>query len=119
MTEQPLVSCCWAIVAYLEVSFCAFWMSVSTPWALNALSRAWRSPFSQRLDDAASGRITHARLAAFVPVVPPPEEELSEPRLHPVSAVTTAAVMATATVALFATKVISTSLSRGTNDGVL
>ena len=38
MTAHPLVSCCWAIVAYLDVSFCAFWMSVSTPCALNAFS---------------------------------------------------------------------------------
>ena len=90
MTAQPLVSCCWAIVAYLLVSFCAFWMSVSTPCALNACSSWGRSPFSQRLDDAASGRMMQARLPAAAPLAPP----LASPagaavsRLHPASVVT-------------------------------
>src|SRR3954447_26997506 len=79
MTPQPLVSCCCAIVEYLLVSPCAFWMSVSKPASLNAFSRAGRSPFSQRLDDAASGRITHARwsVAPLLPdaLLPPPPDE--------------------------------------------
>src|SRR4051794_35620038 len=69
MTEQPLVSCCWASVAYLPVSFSAFWMSVVNPIFLKELSRAGRSPFSQRLDESASGSITQAFL---VPPLEPP-----------------------------------------------
>src|SRR6478735_2108156 len=64
ITLQPLVSCWSARVAYLPVSLRAFWMSVWKPIALKELSRAGRSPFSQRLDESASGSITQARLAA-------------------------------------------------------
>src|SRR3954471_6343894 len=76
MTPQPLVSCCWARVAYLFASPCAFWMSVVKPASVNAVSRAGRSPFSQRLEDAASGRITQARFSAE-PLLPP--DALSSP----------------------------------------
>src|SRR5215208_108063 len=85
MTEQPLVSCCCARVAYLLVSFWAFWMSVSTPLAENAFSSCGRSPFSQRFDDAASGSMTHARLA----FAPDDDPESSESRLQPASEVVT------------------------------
>src|SRR6478735_10914214 len=64
ITLQPLVSCWSARVAYLPVSLRAFWMSVWKPIALNEDSSAGRSPFSQRLDESASGSITQARLAA-------------------------------------------------------
>src|SRR6478672_11037085 len=64
ITLQPLVSCWSARVAYLPVSFRAFWMSVSKPIALNCDSRAGRSPFSQRLDESASGSMMQARFAA-------------------------------------------------------
>src|SRR3954453_11794092 len=78
MTPQPLVSCCCAIVEYLLVSPCAFWISVVKPASLNAFSRAGRSPFSHRLEEAASGRITQARFSA-----PPllPEAESPPPPL--------------------------------------
>ena len=69
------------MVAYLLVSPCAFWMSVVKPAFLNAASRAGRSPFSQRFDDAASGRMTQARLAAAAepdPVLPLPESLLEQ-----------------------------------------
>ena len=74
MTWQPLVSCWSASVAYLPVSFRAFWMSVSKPIASKAFCRAGRSPFSQRLDESASGSMTQARLAAasLPPVASPP-----------------------------------------------
>ena len=39
MTPQPLVSCWSAMVAYLLVSFCAFWMSVSKPGVERLLQR--------------------------------------------------------------------------------
>src|SRR3954449_3386124 len=94
MTPQPLVSCCWARVAYLPVSPWAFWMSVSKPASLNAASRAGRSPFSHRLEEAASGRITQARFWAALP----PEAELS-----PLSPLEHAARMRTLTVASAAT----------------
>src|ERR671912_197192 len=62
------------MLAYLLVSFCAFWMSVSTPCSVNAFSSWGRSPFSQRLDDSASGRMMQARLAGpeLPPVASPP-----------------------------------------------
>src|SRR3954469_14446409 len=78
MTPQPLVSCCCARVAYLLVSPCAFWMSVVKPASLKAFSSAGRSPFSHRLDEAASGRMTQARFWASPPE---PEAEFPPPPL--------------------------------------
>src|SRR3954447_20560604 len=77
MTPQPLVSCCCAIVEYLLVSPCAFWMSVVKPASSNAFFRAGRSPFSHRLEDAASGRMTQARFSA--PPLPPDAESPPPP----------------------------------------
>src|SRR4051794_8834407 len=71
MTPQPLVNCWSAMVANFWVSFCAFWMSVSNPAFLNDDSSAGRSPFSHRLEESASGRITHARWAFAFPPLPP------------------------------------------------
>src|SRR3954447_3521633 len=59
------------MVANFWVSFCAFWMSVSNPAFLNDDSSAGRSPFSHRLEESASGRITHARWAFAFPPLPP------------------------------------------------
>src|SRR4051794_8754469 len=70
MTEQPSVSCCWARVAYLPVSLSAFWMLVLYPIFLKPLSSAGRSPFSQRLDESASGSITQAVLSPEPPLPP-------------------------------------------------
>src|SRR5882757_5027673 len=70
MTPQPLVSSWSAIVAYLLVSPWAFWMSASKPASVNAFCSAGRSPFSQRGEDAESGRMTQARVEAVEP--PPP-----------------------------------------------
>src|SRR6476469_3570236 len=81
MTEQPLVSCWSASVAYLPVSLRAFWMSVVKPISLNDFSSAGRSPFSQRLEESASGSITQARLAAAAevdPELPLPESSLPQ-----------------------------------------
>src|ERR1700754_4931559 len=75
MTPQPLLSCWSAIVAYLLVSPWAFWMSASKPASVNALSSAGRSPFSQRGEDAASGRMTQARVEAASVAPPPPVPE--------------------------------------------
>src|SRR5919107_2824406 len=72
MTSQPLVSIWSAIVAFFWVSLRAFWISVSKPSALKDLSSAGRSPFSQRLDESASGSSTHARLASPEALSPPP-----------------------------------------------
>src|SRR6187397_2494044 len=81
ITLQPLVSCWSARVAYLPVSFRAFWMSVSKPIALNCDSSAGRSPFSQRLDESASGSMMQARLAAAEEeAVSPLPESSSEPQ---------------------------------------
>ena len=69
------------MVAYLLVSPCAFWMSVSKPAASRPSCRYGRSLFSQRGDDAASGRMTQARAAAAsaVSVDPPPPPPLEQP----------------------------------------
>src|SRR6476469_10600539 len=79
MTPQPLVSCWSAMVEYSLTSPWAFWMSAVKPAASRPCCRYLRSKFSQRGDDAASGRITHERpAAADVPLlvgVPPPEPE--------------------------------------------
>src|SRR5690349_9223764 len=76
MTPQPLESCWSAMVAYLDSSPSAFWMSDSNPASVNAASRAGRSPDSQRGDDAESGRMMQARAAASSP--PPPSPEVPE-----------------------------------------
>src|SRR6478609_2570523 len=81
MTPQPLVICWSAIVEYLLTSPCAFWMSAWKPAASRPSCRYLWSKFSQRGDDAASGRITHARVEAASPpplslgVPPPPPEQ--------------------------------------------
>src|SRR6478752_9939482 len=74
MTSQPLVNCCSASVAYLPVSFRAFWMSVVMPMASKPAFSAGRSPFSQRLDESASGNMTQA----FLPATPAPPEPAAE-----------------------------------------
>ena len=68
-TFTPLVIIWSAIVAILVLSPSAFWMSYSTPAALNASSRNGRSAVSQRTDDFVSGRITPT-FAAFAPPAP-------------------------------------------------
>src|SRR4029453_11408976 len=78
-------------------------MSGSTPFSLNAFSSAGRSPFSQRLDDAASGRMMQARLPAAPPLAPP----LASPagagaavsRLHPANDTAASPAMSVATAA--------------------
>src|SRR3954453_19542967 len=57
-TVTPLVIICWAIVCICCASPPAFWMSKSTPAALNADSSCGRSALSQRGDDVVSGRMT-------------------------------------------------------------
>src|SRR6478735_7700666 len=81
MTPQPLVSCWSAIVEYLLTSPWAFWMSASKPAASRPSWRYFLSKFSQRGEDAASGRMTHARLAASEPpsVLPPSLLLLEQP----------------------------------------
>src|SRR3546814_4812415 len=78
MTPQPCVSCWSAMVEYLLVSPWAFWMSTSNPASSRPSCRYLRSKFSQRGEEAASGRITHARSAASPPPLleePPPAPE--------------------------------------------
>jgi hypothetical protein len=100
MTEQPLVSCWSASVAYLPVSFRAFWMSVWKPISLNDFSRAGRSPFSQRLDESASGSITQARFAAAAEADPEPVLPLVESSLLQPASVMMPAAATKATVAV-------------------
>src|SRR3954465_9777892 len=57
-TLAPLLSIWSAIVENLALSPLAFWMSESTPAALNASPSNGRSAFSQRAEDCVSGRIT-------------------------------------------------------------
>src|SRR4051795_10295352 len=57
-TFAPPLSIPSAIVANFALSPWAFWMSESTPAASNAAFSSGRSLFSQRFDDAVSGRIT-------------------------------------------------------------
>src|SRR5918994_5565320 len=83
MTPQPCVSCWSAIVEYLLTSPWAFWMSTSKPASSRPSCRYLRSKFSQRGDDAASGRITHARPASVSPP-PPPSPPVSPPPDPPV-----------------------------------
>src|SRR5215217_466572 len=72
-TLAPALSIWSAIVANFALSPLAFWISDSTPAALNASPRYLRSAVSQRADDAASGRITPTlALLAGVLVAPPP-----------------------------------------------
>src|SRR6187402_631085 len=54
------------MVAYLDSSPWAFWMSDSKPASVNACSSAGRSPDSQRGEDAVSGRMMQARAASVV-----------------------------------------------------
>src|SRR6187402_1889835 len=88
MTPQPWVSSWSAMVAYLLVSHWAFWMSASKPASLNAFARAGRSLFSQRGDDAESGRMTQARLADE----PPPELPVEQPASSSAAALTATAI---------------------------
>src|SRR4051795_8707947 len=80
-TLAPLLSIWSPIVANLALSPLAFWMSESTPAALNASPRYLRSAVSQRAEEAASGRITPTFafdagvLVAFDPPPPPPDDE--------------------------------------------
>jgi hypothetical protein len=82
---------------------------------LNACSNWGRSPFSQRLEDAASGKMMQARLPAAPPLAPPlasPPALVVVPRLHPASEVSARpAATATTTAVLFVESVISSSLS--------
>ena len=88
------------MLAYLLVSFCAFWMSVSTPCSVNAFSSWGRSPFSQRFDDSASGRMMQARLAGpeLAPLASPPGVACS--RLQPAMVRTRPAATTAARAAL-------------------
>src|SRR6478736_8807391 len=68
-------------------------MSAWKPAAVRPSCRYLRSKFSQRGDDAASGRITHARLPPAAPVpeedgVPAPEQPASMTAAAPVRAAT-------------------------------
>src|SRR3954454_24067436 len=81
-TLTPSLSIWSAIVANFALSPLAFWISDSTPAALNALARNGRSAFSQRADDCVSGRMTPTlALAAGVLVLlaAPEDEESSLP----------------------------------------
>src|SRR6478609_6813701 len=86
MTPQPLLSCWSAIVAYLLVSPWAFWMSASKPASVIAVSSAGRSPFSQRGEDAASGRMTQARVAVASSELPPSPPLLEHPASNSIDA---------------------------------
>src|SRR3954465_6691608 len=80
-TLAPALSIWSAIVANLALSPFAFWMSDSTPAALNASPSSGRSAFSQRAEDAVSGRITPTLAldsgVAVEPLLPLFEPELS------------------------------------------
>src|SRR5689334_24204060 len=93
MTPQPLVSCWSAMVAYLLVSPWAFWMSASKPASLRAAAIAGRSPFSQRGDEAVSGRMTQARVEALSPPEPEPDPPEQAARASEATPATTTAAM--------------------------
>ncbi len=65
------------MVTYLLVTPYAFWMSASKPASVNAFCSGGRSPFSQRGDDAESGRMTQARVALLEPPVLPDAQPVS------------------------------------------
>src|SRR4051794_20888086 len=87
-TVTPLVIICWAIVCICCASPPAFWMSKSTPAALNADSSCGRSALSQRGDDVVSGRMTPTLpwLEALpLPLLPPlpPLPQAARPTTRP------------------------------------
>src|SRR6185369_10731787 len=89
-TLTPLVIIWSAMVWKAFLSFCAFWMSYSTPAALNAASRYLRSAVSHRAEDALSGRMTPT-FAFFAGVVPPvllllPQADSPPRAIRPVAA---------------------------------
>ena len=92
-------------------------MSVSKPMSLNDFSSAGRSPFSQRLDESASGSITQARLAAAAPLAPPLAPPLASPpavvvpRLHPANDTAASPAMSAAMAAFLVTSFMCSSLS--------
>src|SRR3954449_2784110 len=65
LTFSPIID--WQICSHLVATPSAFWMSSVRPAALNALSSAGRSLFSQRFEVTESGRITPT-----LPVACPP-----------------------------------------------
>src|SRR4051812_11457428 len=70
---QPDVSICWAIVAYLPVSFSAFWMLILKPAASNCFFSSGASLCTQRLELSASGMIAHTVFGLLlVDFLPPP-----------------------------------------------
>ena len=81
-TLTPLVIIWSAMVWNAVLSFCAFWMSDSTPAASNAALRYLRSAPSQRAEDLLSGRITP--IFGFLALEPPASSE--EPPLSPQAA---------------------------------
>src|SRR5918998_4465975 len=70
-TVAPFVIACSACCCCVALSPSAFWISASTPAALNARWRNGRSTVSHRTDDFESGSST-ATLPASPPPPPPP-----------------------------------------------
>jgi hypothetical protein len=77
-TFAPFESIWSAIVWNAVLSPFAFWISTVTPAFLNAAVRNERSAVSQRFDEAASGRITPTKSAAFAGAATNPVKATAE-----------------------------------------